>query len=709
MNRILFLLFIFCISLTSATYYSFKKLPDDLRLLSGAEKKPQVLDRSGKALSVTFENEFNLHSQRELAEIPEFLKLAFILSEDKRFYSHTGVDWLARANAVLQTVSKAKIDRGASTITEQVVRMINPRRRTIWSRWIEGFEAHKLEKRISKNEIYNFYLNQVPFAARRRGVVQAAQYYFNRSLDTLSLKEFLALVVFVRAPNALKINSPYLESSINSLAKRLFEQKTISESQFELIKNDKISIAESKIDIDASQFVQYAIKNSKKTKFLKTSLDSSLQIKAQELLEERLRALKNKNVNNAAVLVVENDSAAITTWVNSKSNGFHDAIRIKRQAGSTLKPFLYALALKKGWNGATVIEDAPIDQAVGVGLHAYKNYSRTFYGPLRLRLALGNSLNSTAIRTIAFVGGENFLNTLRSLDFKGLNKSTEFYGDGLALGNAEVSLYELVQAYRALANKGEFNNLNFDFQRGSARKIFDQKTTSLIADILSDSQARALEFSAGGVLSMPVQTAVKTGTSNDFKDAWAIGFSSTHTVGIWMGNLNRESMREISGAQGPAYVLRSIFAEINRFTTAKSLYLSPELISKEVCSVTGKLAVKSCNRVTEWFEKLPTEVCTGHVHEKEVNTKIYIKYPTPNLNLALDPRIPDQQEAFEFEVATLGNVKQIAWNLDGEIIANSKGNSYLWNLKRGKHQLFAIVYLEGNKTIKTSTVKFAVR
>jgi penicillin-binding protein 1C len=217
-----------------------------------------------------------------------------------------------------------------------------------------------------------------------------------------------------------------------------------------------------------------------------------------------------------------------------------DAVLIPRQPGSALKPFLYALALERGWTAATLIEDSPLSAPVGAGLHPYHNYSRKYYGPVRLRAALGNSLNTPALRTLRHIGTDRFLARLRRLGFESLRQHPDYYGDGLALGNGEVTLYELVRAYTVLANRGRRLPLRVTMapgadDRSAPSQVFPDDTTSLIGDILSDPGARSLEFGHGGMLRMPVQTAVKTGTSNDYRDAWALGYNSRFTGGIWMG------------------------------------------------------------------------------------------------------------------------------------------------------------------------------
>jgi penicillin-binding protein 1C len=724
--------------LIGQTLSTLKPLPETLHFVEDELKKVQVLDRNGTPLSITYHNDWNIQDQRSLNEIPRFLRESFIFSEDRRFYAHHGVDWWARLHSVWQNLMAGRFVRGASTITEQVVRMLHPRPRSIWSRWVEGLEAELLEARFSKQEILEFYLNQVPYGGRRRGIAQAARYYWDRDLDTLSRKEMLALVVMVRSPARLdlrrNIEAPLLP--VERLSKQLALNGIISEDERSEIIADDLTLAEPVLPSYASHFVNYVnslISNPKSYKRgrVLSTIDGPLQRVVSEILESRIKDLEDRDVADGAVLIVDNSSGEVLAWVNSGDfanatpGSQIDAVLTPRQPGSTLKPFLYALAISRGWTASTLIKDAPLSQAVGLGIHNYRNYSRTYYGELRVREALGNSLNVPAVKAIKFIGKAEFLRWLKELGLSSLRKSSDFYGEGLALGNGEVSLFELVGAYRAIANHGVYSPLTV-IRRPEDEPIKDQRcrvmssmVSSLIADILSDPQARRREFGSGGILQFPVQTAVKTGTSNDYRDAWAIGFSENFTVGVWMGNLNRLSMREVSGAIGPALVLRSVFAELNRRRDTRGLYLSPELISRSVCAETGKLANPECPAINEWF--LPHHEPEGSCHRHVVGTSEshdffpadpLITLPTPGLQMAMDPRIPDSLEYFPFEIDSEFPLRKAEWLVDGKPAGTSSKDKgrYLWQLKKGKHIVQARVWSANESSERTTQeVGFRVR
>jgi penicillin-binding protein 1C len=700
-------------------------LPESLILEASNLRKVRVVDRRLFPLTITYQNRWNIHDYSPLHDIPEFLQQAFVVSEDRRFYQHRGVDWLARIHAVWQNIRALGPVRGASTISEQVTRMWHPRPRTTWSRWLEGIEAVRLEERFSKNEILEFYLNQVPYAAQRRGVVQAARYYFDRDLDTLSAKEMLALVVMVRAPGRMDVRKKPggLQQPILQLAGRLLESGVIDEDIYLQARREEIRVKTADLPVNAGHFLHYIYRSSQAAYFkhrgrLRTTLDSELQCRIQTILDHRLRDLKNSGANSGAVLVADHQRDEILAWVNSGvylddvPENWIDAVTTPRQPGSTLKPLLYAMALEKGWTAATVVEDMPLAAPVGRGLHAYRNYSRTHYGPLRVRDALGNSLNIPAVRAIQFVGIKDFLQCLHRLGVLSLQKHPDFYGDGLALGNGEITLLELVQAYAVLARQGVYRPLKFlmggESGRREIRRIFSPETASLIGNILADNEARRLEFGNGSLLRFPIQTAVKTGTSSDYRDAWAVGFNYRFTVGVWTGNLDQQAMDGVTGSTGSALILRSVFAELNRHQDTRPLYFSPRLIKVDICRDSGLPADGHCAGVSEWFAP-GTEPKAGEYRPEEI-APVFLQQPTEGLQLAMDPRIPDKQEVFSFILANFPVRARADWYVDGRLAASTATGGYLWNLQRGEHAVRARFWqAESDKFEETATVRFTVK
>lgn len=702
--------------------------PERLEELTGTVRRLEIVDRNGVPLNVSYVNDWNLHARAHYHEFPEFLISAFLHAEDARFFEHRGQDWRARLAALGQNIEAGRAVRGASTITEQVIRMVRPRPRTLWSRWVEGWEARRLERRHPKQRILEFYLNQVPYAANRRGVVQAARYYFDRDLSALNRHESLALAVLVRAPSRLDLwrgDRRALDRAIGQLAVRLEYAGILPRDRepwgdFDL----KSPVA----PVDASHFLRLvnqryrANGGSGHAASLRVTLDAGLQARLQALLEGRLAMLAGEGVNNGALLAADHKSGEVLAWVVAASGNdaparLIDAVRTPRQPGSALKPFLYALALNRGWTAATRIDDAPLADMVGAGLHSYRNYSGVFHGPITLRHALGNSLNTPAVRTIAFTGEGAYLDHLHRLGFTTLTRRTDHYGPGLALGNGEVTLLELTQAYAALANRGRYRE--FSVLAGGeaglrARPVVSGEVASLIADILSDPLARRLEFT-GGLLDFPVQTAVKTGTSNDYRDSWAMGFSDRHVVGVWMGNLDQQPTRGITGSIGPAMVLRGAFDLLSRNADTAPLWLSPRLVRREVCGDTGAAwqPGMSCPRRAEFFvagtapdsapDSAPAPAGEGW------QQAVKLSQPTEGLMLAYDPRVPAELQAFDFVLEGVRGDDQVDWRVNGAAALRREGARYAWPVQRGEHTVAAEVWRNGRRIAGIDEIRFTVR
>ena len=694
-------------------------------------RRTQVLDRHGTPLSLTHQNLWNVHDVVALHAIPLLLQQAFLTAEDQRFSTHIGVDWVARLHALGQNLLARRAVRGASTITEQVVRMLHPRPRSVWSRWVEGFEAMRLERRFSKAALLECYLNQIPYARQRRGVAQAAQLYFRRALPTLSPQEMLALAVMVRAPSRLDpLHDPTrLQRPLTQLAARLHQEQRLTDQVYAQVLHQTLQLSQPTLPVHASHFLRYVRQHTPPELLaphgrIRTTLDAALQQRAQALLEGRLRELRPLGVTDGALLVLAHQRNDVLAWVSAGGSQI-DAVTTPRQPGSTLKPLLYALALERGWTAATLVDDSPLDQPIGIGLHTYRNYSGQHYGPLRVREALGNSLNVPAVRTIDFVGVETFLTHLHRLGFRSLRHTAAVYGNGLALGNGEVTLLELVQAYAVLARQGGVVPLRVTQQETSestpGSRVYSAAVSTLLADMLADPEARQREFRHASVLRFPVETAVKTGTSSDYRDAWAVGFSRTYTVGVWMGNLQQRPMQDVTGSLGPALVLRALFAELHRDQDTQPLARSPHLTPATICRLTGQLAGPQCPTLREWFVPgtVPAHVCP--VHQPEVHATATVSppshplrliRPTPDLQLAMDPRIPDALEVFALALPRHVPVLRVEWLVDGRVVGTTARHTHqwLWPLARGQHIAQARVWqAEQTEPLETPPVAFVVK
>jgi penicillin-binding protein 1C len=720
------------VGLAAAAVAAMQPFPRSLHMQPGEGAMPRLLDREGRPLGGPLLAGWNVYDAVPLQEVPEFMQQAFLLSEDQRFYVHGGPDWRARVHALWQNVTSLGVVRGASTVSEQAVRILHPRPRTYWSRWVEGFEAAELERRFSKADILEFYLNEVPYASGHRGVVQAARSYFDRDLETLSRKEMLTLAVLVRAPSAYDLwhGSRAMEKPVQELGAKLRDAGFMSPEQYAALAAEPYHLEHPAPGADAPEFSDYVARSHPPLQdgYVRTSLDLDVQRRVQSLLDQRLKQLVNGGIHDAAALVVDNRDDSIVAWAVSDVDHERrlaapgtriDAVLTPRQPGSTLKPFLYALALEKGWSPATLIDDSRVVEAVGHGLHTFRNYSGEHYGRITLRDALGNSLNIPAVRTVEFVTPPVLLDTLQRLGIDTLDQDPDYYGDALALGDGEVSLYGLVQAYSTLARQGEFLPLTAYTDAGAPRRtdrVYSPEASSLIANILSDPGARRLEFGQAGLLEFPVQTAVKTGTSSDYHDAWTVGFDSRYTVGVWMGNLDYAPMDGITGSLGPAMVTRAVFAELDKRSEPARLYLSPKLEEREICVHEDVMPKDQCLKRSEWFmpgtapKQSAIRLAVTNPPAGDDEPRVHFETPSDGLLLAYDPRIPATSQAFLMTLSDGPRYAKVAWWVDGKQIAVTDGNQYLWPVTRGRHKVSARVELRGrSREIRLASVWFTVK
>lgn len=642
------------IAVAAATYTQIRPQPV-LKEFLGRTDRPLILDSTGSPLRYSYADEWNCNEIAGLASIPPLLISAVIAAEDGRYFSHKGVDWWSRANGLWLNLRKFRTVRGSSTITEQVVRMIYPRRRTFWSKWIEGWEAYSLERKNSKNEILEFYLNQVPFNERRRGVVQAARGFFGRDLSVLTKSEIIAIAAMIKNPS--RMGRGYLE-----LGRRLGED----------LSSEQLRFAAPTSPLAAPHFISF-VKTQPYENPTRTTLDPGLQRSAQKLLDEVLKSESKHEMNNGAVILADHQTDEILVWsVGDGKFGqatAYNAVLQKRQPGSSLKPFLYATAFESGFAPDTLVEDAPLADSVGAGLHNYRNYSRVFYGWISLREALANSLNVPGIRIIKQIGVDSFLHKLKLLHLDSLTQSAAHYGEGLALGNGEVSLLEMIGAYGTLARSGIYRPLRVlrSQKIAEGERIFTERSALAVSSILSDANARRLEFGRGGNLEFPVQTAVKTGTSTDFRDAWAFAYNYKFVAGIWIGNLNNRPTNGLSGSAAPMLVLRALMNEAIR------------------------------GRITEKLTRA-TDLTGIPKIESDLNG-FRIKKPGEHTHMALDPRIPVSSQAFTFEVEGHSPEKSVSWWIDGKKVGENSDGKLKWPLVKGRHEVMARQGFESGRRV----------
>jgi penicillin-binding protein 1C len=429
---------------------------------------------------------------------------------------------------------------------------------------------------------------------------------------------------------------------------------------------------------------------------VRSSVDGALQRFAQEALRRQLAGLRERNVRDGAVVVLDNGSGEVLAYVANTGDSQVDGVAALRQAGSTLKPFLYELALERRvLTAASLLDDAPIDIRTAGGLYVPQNYEKDFKGAVSVRTSLAGSLNVPAVKTLMLVGLDRFYQRLRDVGIDTLREDPDFYGYSLALGSGEVTLFQLANAYRVLANAGLAGTPALT-PRGAERKhrVAEEAASYIVADILSDRAARAITFGLDNDLATAYWSAVKTGTSKDMRDNWAVGFSRRFTVGVWVGNFDGEPMWDVSGVTGAAPVWRDVMDFLQRGLAAEA---PPAPAGVERGAVTYEPAVEPPR--SELFLAGTRQDVIRMVSAAERRPRI--AYPADSAVLALDPDIPPGRERVSFSAQAGAGLR---WQLDGTDLGDA-AVPYPWTPTPGRHVL-ALVDAHGREIARAA---FAVR
>ena len=683
MRRFLFLLFVLLSSSTTAlalpSYQEVRK--------SYVQSDSILLDRNGEVLQeVRIDKNRRRVDWTILKDISPTLQQAVIQSEDRRFYDHHGIDYRSIGSALFKGLSSEGL-RGASTITMQMSSLLNselhPRgpRRSIWQKGRQMLDAVEIEKGWSKEEILEAYLNFVTFRGELQGVAAASRSLFGKDPHGLDRPEALVMSSLIRSPNAPSGEVMKRASYLNRSMKWQVDESEIRSKVTQVFLGPNFLRPRNDLAFHASRLL---LRGRPHGLTIRSTLSARIQRFVSDCLRHHLLSLRSQNVKDGAVLVAENRTGNVLAYVSHSGEPLHgrfvDGVQTKRQAGSTLKPFLYAAAFEaRILTPASLINDSPLDIAVAGGIYQPRDYSSEFRGRVTSRTALASSLNVPAVGVLSLVGTEPFLIKLRQLGIRGLNESGDFYGPSLALGSADVSLWELVNAYRTLANEGAGSELHLTFEgstNSKQKQIYSREAVFLVSNILSDRGARSVTFGLENPLSTRFWTAVKTGTSKDMRDNWCIGYSGEYTVGVWTGNFSGEPMWNVSGMTGSAPVWVEVMNLLhqNHWSQTKD---PPDRLTKR--SVEFSPAIEASRE--EWFIR-GTEPDGRDQKMGQFNQRI--SYPPSGAVIALDPDIPPELQKVSFVCQAGESV--LRWVLDGQRMDVS-GKTVSWSPRAGKHLL----------------------
>ncbi len=561
-------------------------------------------DRNGELINLLISSDGYLRMKIPVNDVsPLFIK-TLLLYEDKYFYSHVGVNPASMVRAGFQNMFYNHRRIGASTITMQLARMLQRRQRTYWAKIVESFRALQLEMRYHKDELLSYYLAIAPYGGNIEGLQAASNLYFNKSAKQLSVGEIALLVSIPKSPNTLRpdkhpANAKKRRDKILAL---MLANKLITKSQHQraLLEPVKVKRLPLVNEIPHTAW-RHRLKHPEKYR-VKTTIDLNTQTIAKKLLANHLERLKQYNIGNGAVVVIDNKTRDIRALVGSvdyfsrKNLGANNGAFAARSPGSTLKPFLYGLAIEKGLVAEkSVLYDLPIN----VGGYAPQNFNGRFNGLVTVREALKQSLNTVVISLYRQLGVHSLHDLLQRGGITTLSKPAEYYGLPLALGGVDVRLLELTNLYASLANEGVYQPYRL-IQSGtdsvndrSKRRLLSAESSWIITNILTD--VSRPDFPASWQFSKKRATvAWKTGTSYGNRDAWSIGYTKHYTVGVWLGNFNASRSKALVGGRSAAPILFDIIQGLEPGGD-HGWFAKPAMVKKrKVCALSGKLPTRFC-------------------------------------------------------------------------------------------------------------------
>jgi penicillin-binding protein 1C len=602
-------------------------------------------DRNGILLQIT---PLDGGLRRERPEmIPAVLKDVFVFAEDRRFYRHFGIDGLALFRAFVQNARGGRRISGASTITMQLARLIadeaqNPRNQSLGRKAAEAINALRLEARLSKNEILELYLNSLPFGFNTEGIASAARTFFASDLSMLSPAQIFCMAIIPRRPS---LYNPLENAETCIAAAQELHARFINNKKLCLTWPLLVSIGEEdwKYTANSARRFAYPFELPHLIRHIGTvthneynpggeiflSVDLGLQHYLEGAIAGNVSRYYSSRLTNGAAMVIDNETGEILAWVgsadfnNAEAAGQLDGVLALNQPGSGMKPFLYAMALENGFLPTTVIADVPMSFGENE-MYLPRNFNNRFNGPMLFRASLASSLNIPAVYLLYRLGVQNYSERLFSLGFDSLRSSAEDAGLGLALGNAPVSLEELVRAFSVFPRDGVYIPLTAERvtdAKYGADSVFSADTARLICSFLSDSGARVLAFGSGANFRTTFPVIFKTGTANQFQSIVALGATPKYTAGVWMGNFTGETVIGRTGSSIPAAIVRDTLVFLQGPSKSSTSLSSQTSFSEpenwrlqRVCSLSGMIPSDACPSVINEYIRVSEEgePCTWH-------------------------------------------------------------------------------------------------
>jgi 1A family penicillin-binding protein len=651
---------------------------------SSLGSKEAIMNRNKTGVTLVDVNDkvfyefYNAHSGTyvPLSEISKTTQEAAIASEDKSFYSHSGFSPIGIISAVWQNIKPGGIDSGGSTITQQLVKnALLTKERSYLRKYQEIVLSVEIERRYSKDEILEMYLNSVYFGEGAFGIENAASTYYGKTAKDLTTAEASTLVGLLPAPSAYSpVSGDPKKTEVRQdyVLDRMVDEEYITKAKREVADKKKLVYSEqADSQYQAPHFALMVLEELEaryedqggeefvaRSGFkVKTTLNSDWQKKAEEAVVAQVAALSGSNVTNGGAVVIDPATGEIRALVGSVdwSNSDFGKLNITtadRQPGSSFKPFVYATGIETGdLTAATILHDKPTDFGGG---YSPENYDLGYRGNVTVRNSLANSLNVTAVEAIQITGVDPVIDQTRKLGLTTLSDEVN-YGLSLALGSGEAKLTEMTNAYAVMANAGRRNDITthtsiadkenneiYKYKPKNERAISDE-TSYIMSSIMSDDAARAGTF--GTSLTVDRPAAVKTGTTENYRDAWTIGFTPSIAVGTWVGNNNGSSMSNVSGAVGAAPIWRSIMLNVSAGTVPEQFSVPAGIAIRDICPSNGGIATQSGeNTIKEYFRAgiLPDNFCNATKKEEPKKDKPKKEEPVEEEEEVEEPIDPEE-------------------------------------------------------------------
>ncbi len=663
-------------------------------------------DRTGAVLG-TLLGADALQAGVPLRSVSPFFLQAIVAAEDGRFWGHGAVDVFALARAARDFAIYGQPRSGGSTIAMQLARLLGATEGGIGGKMRQIVLAERIAIASSKPAVLEAYVNRVPMGGNVAGVEAAARTYFGEPASDLDLAQAALLAAIPNDPPRLAPGGDWdaLRARQHFVLDRMVALRTVSPAAAASAWRETLSIRRHDAGIgDAAQALFFLQRMRPQRGRVRTTIDRALQRFVQAQAQAVIAALQRYHVTDAAALVVDNRSGDVLAYAGSPDYfsdaalGRNDGVQALRQPGSSLKPFAYELALERGTIASTSIlaDVASTYSLPGGKLYQPEDYSGRFSGSVRVRYALANSLNAPAVQVLSKLGVGPFLARLRGLGFTHLERTPAYYGLGLTLGSAEVSLWELVQAYETLARSGARLSIHLRAGETPSRQMLgDAGDWQLVADILADPHARAKSFGVGSVLQMPFPAAVKTGTSSDFRDTWTVGFTRDYTVGVWVGNFDGSAMRGVSGVTGAGPLWNRIMLHLYERGEDPPPFPAPAgFVRTGICATTGHAAAprdRCPALVQEWVR--PADLAAvlrpaAAALAPGGGTVVRIVFPRDGDVFVANATV-DELQRHEQQIALRAIGAGVHWNVDGVTVSRDSSGNAFWPLRLGTWHIVA--------------------